>query len=89
MALVVSDFANKIRDELATEFGSPADDSSHNMKFCTAISRAIIEYFKANADIALDSADIQVSAGTFMDSLSAPITGKGITDPVTLSGKIE
>jgi hypothetical protein len=89
MALVVADLANKIRDELAAEFGSAADDSAQNMKYCTAMARAIIDYFKANADIDLGSGDIAVLPGTFVDSLTNPVTGQGLNNAVVLSGKIK
>lgn len=89
MALVVQDLANKIRDEIAVEFGSAADNSTQNMKFCRAMARAIIDYFKANADINLDASDIAIAPGTFKDSLNLPITGLGQNNAVILNGKIE
>jgi hypothetical protein len=89
MALVVQDLADKIRDEIASEFGTVADDSVQNMKFCRAMARAIIDYFKANADINLSTGDISIAPGTFEDSLNVPITGLGENSAVILNGKIE
>jgi len=54
-----------------------------------AVSDEIIKHLIANLDIVLASADINVSPGTFLDSLVQPITGKGITDAVTLSNKVQ
>jgi len=88
MPLNISGLANEMKAEIEALYGEP-QNNQRLLDFCTAVSTAVINHFKANADIDLASGDIPVSPGTFKDSLAVTITGKGESDPVVLSGKIK
>lgn len=88
MPLSIPGLAGELKTEIEALYGT-ADDSATLQKFCDAVSKAVINHIKNNADIDFAAADIPVSPGTFKDSLSVPITGKGVSDAVVLSGKIK
>jgi hypothetical protein len=53
------------------------------------IASEIVSEIDVHADIVLETGDIQVLPGTFVDSFtSAPTTGLGTNETVTLEGKI-
>jgi len=53
------------------------------------IADEIINEFKTNGNLKFLSGDIKILPGTFLDSLSAPVTGLAENQAVTLTGKIE
>lgn len=54
----------------------------------SVIAGAILDEITTNMDIDLSSGDIKVDPGTFMDSVHGPVTGIGLIEVSTLSGKL-
>ena len=55
----------------------------------TVVSGAILSEITGHMDIDLTSGDITVLPGTFQDSLHVPITGIGLINSSTLTGKLK
>lgn len=71
---------------------TPAIGSAQNaqgLALWTAIAEELINEIKTNGVIDLSNGDVEILPGTFKDSLSAPITGKGTNNAVQLTGKIK
>lgn len=69
----------------------PSTDSSkvqRSIAEWSVIAGAILSEITTNMDIDLSSGDIKVDPGTFMDSVHGPVTGIGLIEVSTLSGKL-
>lgn len=91
MALDKDRLGNAIVDKLEALFGeavTAASDATLRQMW-KAVAEAIIEEIDVHLDIVLQQGDISILPGTFKDSLTNPITGAGVNDAVTLSGKAE
>ena len=55
----------------------------------TVVSGAILSEITGHMDIDLSNGDIKVLPGSFMDGQHAPVTGIGLIDSSTLTGKLK
>ena len=82
MPLSKSGLSTRLKDEIESKFGA-----ADLQKFTDALANAIVDEIVENLRMSLSSNDIPISPGTFKDSTAALITGKGVSDSVTLNGK--
>ena len=83
----IGNLANEMKAEIQNQFGTPAD-SDQLLKFCTAVSTAVINHLKNNADIDLQAGDIPIPAQGLLYS-GTPITGSATNTAKTLSTRIK
>lgn len=86
MPLSKSGLSTRLKDEIESNFGA-APFVADLQKFTDALANAIVDEIVENLRMSLSSNDIPISPGTFKDSTAALITGKGVSDSVTLNGK--
>jgi len=67
---------------------SPSQESRSRAEW-KVIAATILAELKNNQDIVLQAGDIPVDPGTFQDSTHQPITGVGVSEATTLSGRTQ
>lgn len=87
MALNINGLANEMKSEIESQFGAPAD-SAQLLKFCTAVSTAVINHFKNNCDIDLHAGDITVPAQGITYS-GSPCAGSAQNSAGVISSRLK
>lgn len=90
MALDKTSMAGKIITKLqACNANLTAADEAIIIACLEAFCEGIIEEITQNGAIVMANGDFKILPGTFLDSLSAPLTGEGDVKAFDLTGKIE
>ena len=87
MALSIPNLSSEMKTEIEAQFGAPAD-SNQLLKFCTAVSTAVINHFKNNCDIDLQAGDVVVPAAGLTYS-GNPIAGSAMNSAKTISSRLK
>ena len=90
MAMTESSLSTKLQTNLKSLFGNPDGDAQFFVDFCDMMAKSIVDEIQEEATIVLQAADINVNAGSFVDSVSLPVTGVGVSAAGTIAkGRIQ
>jgi hypothetical protein len=76
--------SNRVKSMNSFSGSMTGPESAAMDNYWKAIADELVKHIKDHMQIALQDSDIHIKPGTFVDSLTAPVTGQGENLPITL-----